>query len=289
MNYIIPKLKVSEIFYSYQGEGLYHGTPSIFLRVFGCNFTCSGFNMPSGLSSTERLDIDPDRFKKYEELPLVHTGCDSYSSWDVRFKHMSPMMSITQVVDRFEELLPNKKFNEIHLVITGGEPLLPRWQKSYVDLFKEIKDRKMNLKYVTFETNGTQRPEQILIDYIKNKRNIEFTISCSVKLSCSGEDVKDRIKIEAIRAWEDLFWVDNMYYKFVVNRKNDFDEIVDIVKAVDIEIPVYVMPVGGTTESYEINEKWVAKEALKRGYRFSPRLHIKLYGNSWGNLIFQLI
>ena len=33
------KLKVSELFYSAQGEGRYVGVPSIFLRMFGCNFT----------------------------------------------------------------------------------------------------------------------------------------------------------------------------------------------------------------------------------------------------------
>ena len=37
------KLRYSEMFYSLQGEGRYVGVPSIFLRVFGCNFECRGF------------------------------------------------------------------------------------------------------------------------------------------------------------------------------------------------------------------------------------------------------
>jgi len=44
----MSKIKVAEIFYSLQGEGQYLGTPSIFLRTFGCNFQCAGFGMPRG-------------------------------------------------------------------------------------------------------------------------------------------------------------------------------------------------------------------------------------------------
>ena len=86
----MAKIKVAEIFYSIQGEGKFAGVPSIFLRTFGCNFKCSGFGMPRGQVSTER-DVVAERaieFKEYNELPLVSTGCDSYASWDPRFKHL---------------------------------------------------------------------------------------------------------------------------------------------------------------------------------------------------------
>ena len=39
----MEKIKVSEIFYSAQGEGRFVGVPSVFLRTFGCNFKCAGF------------------------------------------------------------------------------------------------------------------------------------------------------------------------------------------------------------------------------------------------------
>ena len=53
----MEKIKVSELFYSIQGEGKYMGVPSIFLRTFGCNFTCGGFGMPKGKLSEERDTI----------------------------------------------------------------------------------------------------------------------------------------------------------------------------------------------------------------------------------------
>jgi hypothetical protein len=42
------------------------------------------------------------------------------------------------------------------------------------------------------------------------------------------------------------------------------------------------MPVGGTTELYDVNKKRIADEALKLGYYYSPRLHVDLWGNGWG-------
>ena len=37
----MDKIKVSEIFYSAQGEGRFIGVPSVFFRTFGCNFKCA--------------------------------------------------------------------------------------------------------------------------------------------------------------------------------------------------------------------------------------------------------
>jgi organic radical activating enzyme len=95
----MSKIKIAEIFYSLQGEGQYVGVPSIFLRTFGCNFTCSGFGMPAGQLSTERDDVNADAYSDYRDLPLVSTGCDSYASWDPRFKHLSPLLSVGAIVD----------------------------------------------------------------------------------------------------------------------------------------------------------------------------------------------
>ena len=89
----MSKLKVAELFYSIQGEGRYMGVPSVFLRVFGCNFKCAGFGMPRGELSEEANLINPADYKEYQSLPLVSTGCDSYASWDPRFRHLSPVLS----------------------------------------------------------------------------------------------------------------------------------------------------------------------------------------------------
>ena len=175
----MSKIKVAELFYSLQGGGQYLGVPSIFLRVFGCNFQCQGFGMPRGQLSEERLAIDPAQYTDYESLPLVHTGCDSYASWDVRFKKLSPMLTVEQIVDKMQELLPDGKFGgDKHLILTGGEPLLG-WQRSYIELFEEIKRRGMNLTHITFETNGTQNLQKELVKYFEDNYDLDITFSVS--------------------------------------------------------------------------------------------------------------
>lgn len=281
----MSKIKVAELFYSLQGEGQYIGTPSIFLRAFGCNFQCAGFSMPRGQKSEERLAVDPSKYEKYEDLPLVHTGCDSYASWDVRFKHLSPMMSVEQIADKIQELLPGGKFsNDKHLILTGGEPLLG-WQRSYVELFEEFKKRDMNLTHITFETNGTQPLKQELKDYIEHNYDLNVTYSVSSKLPSSGEAWEDAIKPEIIKEY--FGFSDLVYFKWVVSSEDDYADVVRAVeeygKVCDMSrIPVYLMPAGGTTLHYDNNERWVADLAMKNGWRYTPRLQVQLWKNAWG-------
>lgn len=286
----MSKIKVAELFYSLQGEGQYLGTPSVFLRVFGCNFQCAGFGMPRGQLSEERLAINPEQYTEYEKLPLVHTGCDSYASWDVRFKHLSPMLTVEAIVAKMKELLPDGKFGpDKHLILTGGEPLLG-WQRSYIALFEEIFKQDMNLTHITFETNGTQELKPELIDWFKSNdsySDLNITFSVSSKLPSSGEKWEEAIRPEIIKQY---YNIGNLtYFKWVVSNEDDYN---DVVRAIDDysmtlrgamqHIPVYLMPAGGTTKVYDNNEKWVADLAMKHGWRYTPRLQVQLWKNAWG-------
>lgn len=283
------KLKVSEIFYSAQGEGRFVGVPSVFLRTFGCNFTCGGFGMPRGTCSTERDEVKVELYNKYEDLPLVSTGCDSYASWDPRFKKLSPTMETDAVIGRMLSLTPNNRWvqdngNDVHLVITGGEPLLG-WQKVYPEMLEAISMR--DLANITFETNGTQEISKEFGEYLKHWRGPEWvqreiTFSVSAKLSASGEKWEDAIKPDIVKSYEEFGTV---YLKFVVEKPEDFDEVdiaVEAYRSVGFEGVVYVMPVGGVVSVYDGNKFNVADEAMKRGYYYSPRLHVDIWGNSWG-------
>lgn len=279
------KLKVSELFYSAQGEGRYVGVPSIFLRMFGCNFTCSGFGMPSGMASREADEVVKSigLYKSFEELPLVNTGCDSYASWHPDFKHLSPTYTVEELVDKMTELLPRGNWlqpngNPVHLVITGGEPLLG-WQRAYPELLDVLAER--GLRHITFETNGTQDLTKEFRDYLRNWFG-EITFSVSPKLSVSGESWADAIKPDVVWDYETHGVT---YLKFVVEKISDFDELdraVDEYRLREFGGPVFVMPVGGVVSVYDGNRINVADEALKRGYWYSPRLHVDLWGNGWG-------
>jgi len=284
----MSKLKISEIFYSIQGEAKFCGVPSIFLRTFGCNFTCSGFGMPKGVASTERDEISKniELYKDYKELPLVSTGCDSYASWDPRFKHLSPVLTTEAITDRIIELLPNNQWGDVHLVITGGEPLLG-WQRSYPDLLEDNRT-KQNLQEITFETNGTQALTEEFETYLFEEftrfgRDYDkLTFSVSPKLSISGEKWEDAIQPEVIRQYQTVGYT---YLKFVVATKDDVAEAekaVEQYRAAGFGGPVYIMPCGGEEDMYSINKTQVAELALEKGWRYSDRLQIPLFKNQWG-------
>src|ERR1700704_5838800 len=77
-------MKVSEIFYSIQGEGMLTGVPSVFVRTSGCNLRC--------------------------------VWCDTpYTSWTPE----GPEMAIEEIAKEVARYPATA-----HVVITGGEPML---------------------------------------------------------------------------------------------------------------------------------------------------------------------
>jgi len=282
----MSKIKIAELFYSIQGEGRYMGVPSVFLRTFGCNFKCAGFGMPRGELSAE-VEVIAERvaeFKDYNELPLVSTGCDSYASWDPRFKDLSPMLTSDAIADRIMEILPHNEWQDEHLVITGGEPLLG-WQRAYPDLLDHPK--MAGLKEITFETNGTQKLskefKQYLLDWqCKEDMWRQITFSVSAKLPCSGEKWEEAILPEVVCEYEDFGTV---YLKFVIATEEDFADVECAVAAyrkAGFKGHVYLMPVGGVESVYALNNKNVALLAMKHGLRYSDRLQVPLFKNEWG-------
>jgi organic radical activating enzyme len=286
----MSKIKVAELFYSIQGEGRYMGVPSVFLRTFGCNFTCRGFGMPRGEISIEADDVaythaNIKSFMKYEELPLVKTGCDSYASWHPSFKDLSPMLTSDAIAERIMEILPHGKWKDEHLVITGGEPLLG-WQKQYPDLLNHPRMRK--LKEITFETNGTQPLTDEFEDYLIQWQmpgfnfTREITFSVSAKLPASGESWQDAIKPEVVCQYEKI---GHTYLKFVVAADEDVQDALKATeqyRAAGFKGHVYLMPVGGVESVYSLNNRAVATHAMKYGLRYSDRLQVPLFKNEWG-------
>jgi organic radical activating enzyme len=286
------KIKVSEIFYSLQGEGRFVGVPSVFLRTYGCNFTCSGFGCKPGEKSTGADDVAEvvHMYNNFLDLPLVETGCDSYASWHPAFKHLSPSYTTEELVTHMTDLTPNRMWvqnngNDVHLVITGGEPLLG-WQRAYGELLSH--PRMQDLKNITFETNGTQKLSDDFKMFLRNWQLDgpgflrEVTFSVSAKLSASGESWEDAICPEVVAEYQEY---GHTYLKFVVETEEHVNEAVravDAFRAGGFKGVVYLMPQGGVVTPYDANKLNIANICCERGFNYSPRLHVDLWGNGWG-------
>jgi len=288
----MSKIKIAEIFHSLQGEGLYVGQPSVFIRTFGCNFQCKGFGLTTSDVNTIKFSeadgiavirkIHPEW--KYNDLPLVTTGCDSYASWHPKFKDLSPMMEVDDILKEMEiARKQNEPFEHVHeggthIVITGGEPLLG-WQKSYPELLTKVVD--LGYSHITIETNGTQPIGNEFDEFLLSTR-CNITFSVSPKLPCSGERIEDALQPEIVASYQQYGLT---YLKFVVSNEDDIKYVNSFVKSYkDAGFcgEVFLMPCGGDSEMYNLNAPEVARLAMHEGYRYSPRLQVDLWKNKWG-------
>lgn len=282
--------RISETFLSLQGEAYFAGVPSIFIRYVGCTLRCPGFSRPKEERSKPNEEVakvisEIDKYKKLEELPLVKTGCDSYPSVYPEFRHLCHQYTTEQLIAKIDELVGSLNQEEIHLVFTGGEPLLH--QVEIADLLYQLNKTNHHFKNVTFETNGTVE----LKKYI-NFGNYKLTFSISPKLSISGEPFEKRFKPDAIQSfmpWEnERNDVESIYFKFVVATEEDVIEATEFLEKLPFYESLkhycnfYLMPVGGTkSENTHLTEKEVADLCIKYGFWFSLRTHLYIYGNAW--------
>lgn len=297
-------IRISELFISTQGEGLNSGHPSLFCRTFSCNLKCPGFSLPKGVENTEIPAIIEkiDNYKHYNELPLTHTGCDSYpSSWG-EFKRFSPEYTYDQLYEQFVKLTGPDP-NSIDLVFTGGEPLLKPTQKKLVAFLEKYRDYINKFASITFETNGTQMITTEMQAWLSLRCKIPVIFSISPKLECSGEPEKRRLVPAAIDSIKDTIaqirW-DNvsvhkkaistvsdatMYLKYVVKDEDDIKEALANATKLGFEKDkdgdIYLMPVGGTFEEYMANQRVVAELAIKHRCVFCCRVHQVVWKNSW--------
>ena len=122
-------LRISEQFYSIQGEGRTMGVPSYFVRLQACNILCKG----------EWICDTIEVWKKGSEM-----DCQVWAMWLLDY-------------------LPEFK-NGAHLIFTGGEPLLQ--QVAIVEAVKHFKEIYGFKPFIEVETNGTRMPSKELIEIV---------------------------------------------------------------------------------------------------------------------------
>ena len=230
-------MKISELFFSIQGEGELTGIPSVFVRTSGCNLRCR--------------------------------WCDTkYSSWTPEGENVD----IEELVERV------CSYPARHVVITGGEPMVAKDIKEFVDLLKQ------SGKHITIETAGTIAPNGIQCDLA----------SISPKLSDStpekGEISEEWIKRhDSTRIDHDILneWIDSYEFqlKFVVSRREEINEVKCIIDKIESDIlpeKVLLMPEGTDSETIHSRYDMLVDLCKENGFRMCNRLHFDLFGNTRG-------
>jgi len=297
----MQKYRYSEIFSSAQFEGHYTGIPTVWVRWFLCNLTCSGFGQtdPTDSSSYDLpyKDFDLVNVKQIQDLPVWTKGCDSSYSWAKRFKHLCPESTVSEIATALETLMSNEyntagKFENgvknRHLCMTGGEPMLKNNQQAMIELIDEFIYRDNFPRQVTVETNGTQPLSQDLCQLIENsyRDRAEWFWSVSPKLfTVSGESRNRAIKPEVVASYQQASKAGQL--KFVVRNSPDswdeLEQLVSLFREAGVTWPVWIMPVGATDHSQSTDDtREIVEETITRGYNVSARVHAYIWDNVIG-------
>lgn len=231
------------VFHSIQGEGKYSGYPSVFVRLSGCNLRCAWRNNDGTL-----------------------TKCDTPHS------SFLPERNIQNVQETVDKILA---FGCEHVVVTGGEPFL---QPEVSELIKLLKSRSA---FVTVETNGTK--------YIETCADF-LSISPKLKSSSCDEDFAaahdaKRINLDALFQ---MITNHDCQLKFVINSESDIEEVRDIIFSLramgikNINKKVWLMPQGITEKQFNERAKVLFELCKKYDFKYSDRLHVRVFGNKRG-------
>ena len=290
-------VEVSEIFISIEGESLYTGHPTAYIRFTKCNFKCQGFNNPEMVEITnEVLGFDPADYTKLEDVPTITRGCDSIYSWDKRFKHLWKQYEIKELAEAVINMLPNHSWKSKSglpyiLSLTGGEPTLRG--KQIIKLLNE--PIFTGVQTVIVETNCSVPLKQSFIDelndwiYNGSVRGYTRTIvwSNSPKLSISGENRSVAINPD-IANMQRYVSGHIQYFKFVCgDNDKDFNEVADVMQLYSANDSsanqkVYIMPVACTEAQQQSIAAGVAMKCIERGYIYCHRVHASVFGNTIG-------
>jgi len=240
-------MKISEIFYSIQGEGKRSGVPSFFVRTNNCNLRCM-------FASTNLCDT-------------------SYTSWNPEDNKNIGDMSVGDIIIEY------KKYNVKDVVITGGEPTLQGEELTLL-----CKELKLLGAYITIETNGTIFGD--FINYT-DLLSISPKLNSSTPFDTKFEKIhsESRINLDVLMKFNEMN-VEGKYdiqWKFVYCKDKDIKEIEELKQSVGIpDNKIYLMPEGINEEDMKERRLETVDMCKKHGYNFTDRLHIIIWGNKRG-------
>ena len=204
----------------------------------------------------------PSVFVRTSGCNLRCVWCDTpYTSWEPQGEERSMESIIAEVTS----------YGAAHVVVTGGEPMIAPG-------IEELTERLPG--HLTIETAGT-------VD--KNVRCDLMSISPKLANSTPRErdggrwvEQHERLRYQP-EVLKKLIARYAYQLKFVVADPGDLAEIGAMVEDIGAaKSRVLLMPEGTDRETLAERGRWLVEIAKREGYRFSPRLHVDLWGNRRG-------
>lgn len=280
----MSKLNISELFGpTIQGEGIWTGTPSIFLRLNHCNLNCAFRN--GSICDTPYTSYHPEH-----NLPPIEAS------------------ELAEIVHNTFRDHPQVE----HLVITGGEPMMQ--QKALIEFLDSLHNwfqynRDLGFPLITIETNGTYIPSQALSEYI-NLWSVSPKLSTSAQFKDSELDLRHqnshnrhRINLQAlaalcaqsvayepgrVRVQLKFVWsagepeleaeIKDLLNRIRIKYQEDYHTNENIVDMIDIGL----MPEGQTNEQINRSAQDAIDVCIKNGWTYWDRLHIRIWGDKRG-------
>jgi 7-carboxy-7-deazaguanine synthase len=236
---------VNEIYPCLQGEGINIGKPSLLVRFQICNLRCA-----------------------WCDTPYTHTfKSDPVSSTEPKGKQKFTRYSLNELVSKIQS------FNVTHLILSGGEPTLHN-----IGLLM----RSLGSNYTAeVESNGTRIPHLQIPNFL-NSDYFLMQWNISPKFSNANE----KINSESLEHWAKLSTQhDHIYFKFVIRKQEatqDLNEILKIIEEFKIPNHKIIIMTEGTDMESQISNIWLHDICLKHSFRYTPRLHVLLFGNLRG-------
>ena len=201
----------------------------------------------------------PSVFVRTSGCNLRCVWCDTpYTSWQPEGEERTLESIVAEV----------EQYPAGHVVVTGGEPMIA---PQIVEL-----TRMLGAKHITIETAGTVWAP-VRCDLM----------SISPKLANSTPDGQWAKRHEKLRIQPEVLkrlMADYDYQlKFVIARPEDLDEVEPLLGELGADRgKVVLMPEGTDAAVLRERSVWLAEICKEKGLRFSPRLHVELYGNRRG-------
>lgn len=211
----------------------------------------------------------PSVFVRTSGCNLRCRWCDTpYASW----KPEGTEMSVEEVL-KAVAAHPTR-----FVVVTGGEPMVAR------DMRVLLEGLRSAGKHITIETAGTIAPEGVPCDLASLSPKLEHSTPDEASAGRAWVEKHEQLRMqpEVLRAWCAAY---DYQLKFVVAGEADVEELRTVVESIGLPVPaekILVMPEGVTQEALRERQGWLVELCKRTGWRYTPRLHIDLFGNRRG-------